>query len=316
MKTADFFNLFKDHALGKKRSFGAYRVIDGNHCQVLVRSYRRNGMPGGSELVAISFSPDITLWHDDNLRQINSDVVDAIQGFNIRINSDILDKHADNLLDSGIIEVDEVNAKMLIEIGDTPWLFEHEETQTDEYWNWLYNIGTKIGVRCASIADALINAKPEPNTISALGWTMEKMPDNYVPDGITPEDRATLSKPPNPMDYGFEVEHCKRETTYTRESVGPELLFLRSNNAGSANGKRYVAACNTWNEALSRYGGMRPGRYEDITCYDGDMILIGGPSGTLYLKGENRNMYDSTTKVHLAGWHKLLSRSNKIRLRG
>ncbi|KKL80925.1 hypothetical protein LCGC14_1999840, partial [marine sediment metagenome] len=293
MKTADFFNLFKHHTLGKKRNFGSYRVIDGDNCQVLVRASTRYGVPNGSELIAITFTPSITLWHDANLRQIKHTVVTDIHGVKLRLNSTILDENADNLLDSGIIDVDESNNKMLIEIGDTPWLFENEDTQVDDHWTWLYNIGTKLGVRCASVTDALIAAKMQPNTISALGWTMERMPESFTPDGITPEDRITLSKPVNPMDYGFQIEHCQRETTYRRGSVGGDMLYLKSEYAGGAKGMAYKDACNVWDEALSRYSDMRPDSYENISSNDGEMVLVGGKTGVLYLKGEHRQLYDN-----------------------
>ena len=319
MKTADFFNLFKHHQLGKKRNFGSYRVIDGDSCQVLVRASTRNGVPNGSELIAITFSPRITLWHGSNLRQIKYRVTSDIAGVVLRINSTILDENADNLLDSGIIDIDSVNDKMLIEIGDTPWLFEKEDTLVDENWSWKYNIGSNLGVRCTSVAEALVHAKMQPNTISALGWTMERMPDDFMPDGITPEDRITLSKTINPMDYGFDIEHCQKETTYVRGSVGGDLLFLKTGFAGSANGLAFVDACKVWDEALSRYAAMRPGMYENITRNGGEMVLVGGAAGQLYLKGEHRQMYDNSQSINLDHWHKLLdksSKSSKIRLKG
>ena len=316
MKTADFFNMFKHHTLGKKRNFGAYRVIDGDNCQVLVRASTRYGVPNGSELIAITFSPRITLWHDTNIRQIKHTVVEDIVGTKLWINSTILDENADNLLDSGIIDVDPRKNKMLIEIGDVPWLFEQEDTQVDENWAWTYNIGTKLGVRCASVTDALVEAKMQPNTISALGWTMERMPESFVPDGITPEDRVLLSKPINPMDYGFQIEHCKKETTYLRGSVGGDMLFLKSQHAGTAEGMAYQAACKVWDKALNRYGAMTPSRHENISRGDGEMVQVGGPSGVLYLRGEHRQMYTTSSNIDLKGWHKLLDKSSKIRLRG
>lgn len=316
MKTADFFNMFKHHALGKKRNFGSYRVIDGDTCQVLVRASTRYGVPNGSELLAITFSPRITLWHDSNLRQVKYSVVDGIEGGTLRINSTILDENADNLLDSGIIDINNVNDKMLIEIGDTPWLFEHEETMEDERWSWTYNIGTKLGVRCASVTEALIKAKMQPNTISALGWTMETMPAGFKPDGISPADRITLSKPVNPMDYGFEIEHCQRETTYIRGSVGSDLLFLKNQYAGGPQGLAYKAACELFDKALSRYSDMRPGRHKNISRNGGEMVRVGGADGVLYLKGEHRQMYDSSQSINLIGWHKLIDKSSKIRLKG
>ncbi len=316
MKTADFFNMFKHHTLGKKRNFGSYRVIDGETCQVLVRASTRYGVPNGSELIAITFTPNITLWHGANLRMIKPYVVESIIGFKLRINSTVLDEDADNLLDSGIIDIDTTNNKMLIEIGDVPWLLEHEAALVDEQWSWAYNIATKLGVRCASVSDALIEAKMQPNTISALGWTMETMTTGFKPDGISQEDRLTLSKPVSPMDYGFEVEHCQKETTYVRGSVGPDLLYLSNKHAGSVNGKAYVAACETWDEALTRYVGMRPGRYENISRNGGEMVLVGGANGQLYLRGEHTQMYDGTQGIDLKEWHKLLDKSSKIRLKG
>lgn len=314
MKTANFFNMFKNHTLGKKRSHGSYRVIDGDSCQVLVRASTRYGVPNGSELIAITFSPLITLWHGPNLQRIRHSVVADM----LRLNSIILNEDADNLLDSGIIDIDDINNKMLIEIGDTPWLFENEAALVDDRWSWKYNTGTKLGVRCASIADALIDAKMQPNTISTLGWVMERMPADFKPDGITPEDRITLSKPITPMNYGFEIEHCERKTSYIRKPVrplGPDSLFLKSAHADSTNGMAYMTACKVWNDALARYAAVRPDRYENISCHGGEMVLVGGSTGQLYLKGEHIQMYDSSRIINLAGWHKLLNKSSKIRLK-
>ena len=316
MKTSDFFNLFKSHQLGKKRNFGSYRVIDGDNCQILVRSSTRNSVPNGSELLAITFSPQITLWHHDNLRQVKYSVVNDIAGVQLRINETILDENDDSLIESGIIDIDKANDKMLIEIGDTPWLFEHEDVQTDANWSWTYNIGTKLGVRCTSIIDALKSIVPEPNTITALGWTLQRCADDFVPDGISAEDRMVLAKPISPMDYGFQIEQCKRETTYTRGSLGGSLLFLKTHYLDSTDGVRYVDACNVWDHALTRYDDTNPERYENISTNGGEMLLIGGAEGTLYLKGENRIMYDTEGTVDLDWWHKLLNKSNKIRLKG
>ena len=316
MKTADFFNLFKNHALGKKRNFGSYRVLDGDNCQVLVRASTRYGVPNGSELIAITFSNRITLWHHNNLQQIKYVVVDAIDGIKLKVNATILDEKADNLLDSGIIDIDAINDKMLIEIGDVPWLFENEPTLMDDKWNWTYNIGTKLGVRCGNIADALIHAKMPSNTISALGWTMERMPESFKPDGISSEDRSTLSKPINPLDYGFDIEHCTRETTYIRGSVGPDLLYLKQAYAGSSGGLAYVAACKVWDDALGRYAEITPSRHESISRAGGEMVRVGGANGQLYLKGQHRQLYDSSQAIDLQGWHKLLDKSSKIKIQG
>ena len=316
MKTADFFNLFKHHALGKKRNFGSYRVIDGDNCQILVRSSTSYSVPNGSELIAITFSPQITLWHKSNLQKVKYSVVKDIAGVTLRLNNVILDEDADNLLDSGIIDIDKANDKMLIEIGDTPWLFEHEDTQEDANWSWTYNIGTKLGVRCASIVDALVAVKPRPNTITALGWTMERCDADFVPNGITPEDRVVLSKPVNPIDYGFKIEHCKRETTYTRGSMGGMLLFLKNEYLTTPDGARYEAACKVWDTALEMYDDMNPGRYENISTNGGQMLLVGGDQGTLYIIGEHRMMYDNGQTINLDWWHKLLNKSSKIRLKG
>lgn len=313
MKTADFFNLFKHHQLGKKRNFGAYRVIDGDTCQVLVRASTRFNVPNGSELIAITFSPTITLWHATNLRNVKHTVRDEINGKVLSICSDVMDDQADNLLDSGIIDIDETNKKMLIEIGDTPWLLENEECIEDEYWTWTYNIATKLGVRCASVAEAVLDTKPQPNTISALGWTMERMPVSFVPDGISHEDRATLTAGmPNPMNFGFQVEHCKRETTYTRGSLGGDLLFLMSEHANTSDGQRYKVACDAWDEAINRYDNMKPNRYENISTNGGELVLV---DQQLYLKGEVRQVFASSNHANLAGWHKLLNKSSKIRLK-
>lgn len=314
MNTPMFFNAFKTGALGKKRSLGSYRVMDGDHCQVLVRSVIKDGLPGGSELIAITFGQGVTLFHGPNYADLKNQVTDRVEGQVLKISSAIMDEEADNLLDSGIIDIDEANTKMLIEIGDTPWLFEQEIARVDDNWKWKYNQGNKLGVRCASVAEALVATKSAPNTIDGLGWRLERQPEGFMPDGILPEDRKILTAPPNPMDYGFAIEDCTRETSYRRGVVGHDMLYLRSSQADTTEGAKFKVVTDAWDAALERFNDMTPSRWKNISLRDGAIICVGGVAGTIYLRGSFRALYTQSDGITLTHWHKIVGESNVMKL--
>jgi hypothetical protein len=309
-----FFNAFKTGTLGKKRSIGSYRVLDGDHCQVLVRSLIKNGLPGGSELIGITFGHGVTLFHGPNYSNLKSSVKDAVQGQVLRISSAVMDDKADNLLDSGIIDIDEANNKMLIEIGDTPWLFEYEESMVNDQWVWKYNQANKLSVRCTSVAEAVVGAALPPNTISGLGWALERQPAGFEPDGVLPEDRKVMAAPPNPMDYGFKVEDCSREASYHRGVVSHDMLYLKLGMPTSPERDRLELACVAWDEALQRFNDMRPSRWNNISLREGTILCVGGTDGTVYLRGRFCAIYSQTGAITLDHWHKVTGESNVMKL--
>lgn len=319
MKTADFITMFKDGRLGSKRTFGAYKVFDGDHCKVLVHSVTLNGKPNGSELLGISFNkvvghPTITMFHNGNYSNLRNSVLDFIDR-PVRITGVILDENAEDLLDSGIIDIDEANTKMLIEIGSTPWLLEHHENyEDDRSKQWRYNVGSRVGVRCETIEAALVNLKPEPNAVDALGWTMERCAADFVPNAISDTDRAVLAAPPNPISYGFKVEDCTREVQYSRGSLGCNKLNLMPAASATAQGKAFKAAISEYDDALERFNNTTPTRHEGVSTSRGGCIVT-YPNGMTYVKGRLNRLYDSSTAVELDVWHKLVTQSNKMKLR-
>jgi hypothetical protein len=129
-----------------------------------------------------------------------------------------------------------------------------------------------------------------------------------------PEDRKVMATPPNPMDFGFKVEDCTRETSYRRGVVGHDMLYLRSGMPTSPERDRLVAACEEWDKALQRFDDMRPSRWKNISLREGTILCVGGTDGAVYLKGKFRAMYSQTELITLDGWHKVTGESNVMKL--
>ena len=312
MTTAEFINLFKTGKLGKKRTHSGYRVMDGDHCQLLVRSTRRYRAPSGSELLGIYFGNNICIFHN-NFSGIRSSVTKDVVGSKPILSNNVLDQDDQSLIDSGIIEVDEDRQLMLVEIGETPWLFEFDPSYCGKFGGWDYNTGSQITKRVATIAEAEKDVALGEHHIDRLGRLLEVMPSDFVPVATSEKDHEILKHPPNPFHYGFSLEDCTGPAAYSRNGTGCGPLYLRSKAAASNAAIPFKEAVQEYAYALERFIERAPPCWNELTHSESGTILV-AEGGNVYIKGHISHRYNSSEEHDFDTWNKILGESKKIRL--
>ena len=313
MKVSSFISHFKNHTLGKSRSCGSYRVLEGACCQVLVKARKYYNTPAGSDLIAITFTPELTFFAHGYYNIRNTTRYEVV-GQCFKVSSSFLNGGCDNLLDSGIIDVDTESRKMLIEIGDTPWLLEYEKVMA-EISVGPYHTASKLSIRCSSISEALDMLKPDKDTVTALGWEFRKMPNNWEPMYCSDEDRQILRTSPNPMDFGFEIEHCReRVVTNSSNTMGVNTLGLKTIYKDDPNAQLYMDAVQRWGKALERYRNAFPSMFNSqLSPVESGLLVYQADDNSYYVKGCIKEYYGSN-KATFAGWHRIEQKSTKMRL--
>lgn len=316
MKVSDFINLFKTGGLGKKRQHSSYRVMDGDHCQLLVRATKRRGVPGGSELIGIYFGHDVTLFHN-NFNKLRDSVTDAVSDPKPVINGKIIKQEDEGLIDSGIIGIDDTKGLLLLEIGETPWLLEHDEVYTPNkyaYWTWNYNTATQVSKRVGSIAEATGDIVLPDGVISNLGYLLRVMPSDFIPLATNKEDEKLLMNPPNPFNYGLTLDDLIVQTVYGNTGRGCVPLYVKRKIAASPRGAQFKADADAYNEATVRFEIKEPSYWENLTSEDKGTVLIGA-NGQVYLKGHVWTRYHASSEsATFKVWHQVLGKTSKLRL--
>jgi hypothetical protein len=315
MKVADFINQFKTGRLGKKRQHTGYKVMEGNHCQLLVRSTRSRGIPGGSELIGIYFGNDICIFHN-NFNMLRDNVIDHVTNPKPVINSKILKENDDSLIESGIIEFDDAKGLMLLEIGSTPWLFENDPEYTPNKYSgfsWKYNTGTQVSKRYETIAEAVKDVALDDGVISSLGRLLKVMPSDFKPVTTSEADIKVLMSPPNPFDYGLTLEDCIVQKMYTTGGRGCVPLYVKENVIVTSRGAGFKAACIAYNVATKRFGDVEPNNWNNLTTEVNGTILI-GEDDQVYFKGHVRYRYSAVESANFQTWCQVVGETDKIRL--
>jgi hypothetical protein len=312
MKTHEFINLFKTGKLGKKRTYSGYKVLDGDNCQLLVRSTRRWGVPSGSELLGVYFGGDVCLF-SSNFSRIRRIIRDQVSDPKPVITKSVLDENDQHIIESGVIGFDDEKGLMLVELGETPWMFEHDPSISNQWWTWKYNTGTQVSKRVATVAEAEVDIMLPDDQVCRLGRHLQVMPSDYVPVATSKEDAKILVSPPTPFNYGFTLGDCQVQTVYSHGNKGANPLFLRAKVAGSTIATQFKQAVNVYNEAAERFNVKSPGDWEDLTHDDTGTILI-DECGSVFIKGHVYNRYNRTNTYTFDTWHKVLGKAKRVRL--
>jgi hypothetical protein len=313
MKASDFINLFKTGRLGKKRQHAGYKVMDGDHCQLLVRSTRQSCLPGGSELIGIYFGDGLCIFHS-NFNMLRNSVIDYVRNPKPVFTSTILKGDDPNILDSGVIADD--GELLLLEIGDTPWLLEQDKTYTPNKWSdwkWTYNTGTQISRRVETIEEAREDIVLPANQISTIGRLLRVMPSDFVPLVTSKEDEKLLMAPPNPFDFGLGLDDLMVQSVYARGGRGCTPLFVKEKVIRSPRGASFKLAAIAFNEATTRFDEREPGQWEELTTNENGTLLLGA-NEKVYVKGHVYHRYNAAEKADFATWHQVLGKTPKIRL--
>ena len=314
MKVSDFINLFKTDGLGKKRQHSGYRVMDGDHCQLLVRATKRWGVPGGSELIGIYFGHGVCLFHD-NFYKLRDSVTDGVSDPKPVINKEILKENDEHLINSGIIGFDEDKGLLLLEIGETPWLFEQDPEyvpNTYNYWKWHFNTGTQVSRRVATVAEAENDIVLPDDVVSRLGYLLKMMPSDFEPISTSEVDKKLLMNPPNPFNYGLTLDDLTVETMYGGGGRGCAPLFLKQGVAQEAKATQFKFDVAAYNKATERFDNREPNQWEDITTDETGTLLIGA-NEQVYLRGHISQRY-SAEVADLQVWYQMIGKTSKLRL--
>jgi hypothetical protein len=315
MKASDFINLFKTGRLGKKRQHAGYKVMDGDHCQLLVRATRQYGVPGGSELIGIYFGDGLCIFHS-NFNMLRDSVSDHVTHPKPVFTNVILKGDDPNILDSGIIGFDDTKRLLLLEIGETPWLLEYDPKYTPSKWSdweWSYNTGTQISKRVETVEAAEKDIVLPDDQISTIGRLLKVLPSDFVPLSTSKEDEKLLMAPPNPFDFGLGLDDLCVQSVYARGGRGCTPLYVKEKVISSPRGAPFKQAAYDFNAATKRFDEREPSQWEELTSGDNGVILIGA-NEQVYVKGHVYHRYNAAEKADFATWHQVLGTTPKVRL--
>lgn len=319
MKTGDFIKKFIAHTLKRKTTHGSYRVLKGEFCEVLVKSRSTFNQPNGSIIVAITFSKNITLFNDYSMSNMRRQVRDDI-GYSTLfiVPNEVLAYDIDNFLDSGVIEIDDKKRQALIEVGDTPWLFEHDaEYERRSDMTMQYTGATKIHTRVASIEEALKHVKPSGNVCEIQQHWARAMPYDWKKPVLDKFYVDRLRTPVNPFDYGFTIEDCVAKEVYNSYSTlgGRNFSLNKGTQNSTADLAGFKAAIKEWEKALEEYQKRTTTEWEGISALEeankpkGNILLC--PEG-VFMTGLVGDRYSRQKKVELKGWYKMIGKSGKV----
>ncbi len=335
--TVSFIRAFMHGTLGRKRVHGSYRVLEGDHCMLLVRAKTAYGVPDGSELIAVNLSDEeerCVFFHFYNTNCFTYKMNKDLDVYNApKLPTDVLDGDDSNLIASGIIEASDT--QLLIELGDKPYLLHKKLTDNGNVVRYDSDHGTgvpmfssldKLESRVGSIKEAQETIKDPVGMEQLLEcWWVDKQTETFTPPEVTPEVRATLISTINPMDYGFKLDECSVQapSSYDDDAMANLVPNEGILEAGGSNARDYKIARAKWNAAMDTFKSRTPMEYKSLTTksqrysYGGQQTATGFIVRTqegVFLKGQFRTTEDWSVTQTLDVWYKIHSRIMRIKL--
>lgn len=332
--TESFVSAFVHGKLGRKHVFGTYRVLDGEHCKLLVKASTSCGRPSNLSVIGIDLSTKDTrlvFFHDNNISIGNYSTTRMLRESGAQLVPDAMFKSEDGeLLNSGIIDIEE--GYVLIEIGDEPWLLDRQlgKEKTGYVTTPLgcprYTCAANVSKRVATIQEANeLMKQPEGQVMIAEQWWATPMGPGFEPPELDSEHLKTLATPLNPLSYGFTVDQCYVIASMINSDITLyELVPKREHlsNATANNTISYQKARHAWSLAKEAYDGMFLSSYKGLSVLDSRYSrgpLHDGASGAIvqtgtgvYISGEIKNMEHWDHKTTNLPWHRLNNQCNRI----
>ncbi len=331
--TVTFVQAFLQGKLGRKRVHGTYRVLEGDHCKVLVRATTSYGRPSGNDLIAINLDTTeehVSFFHSHNTRCFTYRMNSTLNAYNSpKLPAKVLDDADSQLLASGVIDVND--NEMLIEIGDKPYLLYRKKIDdgTPVTWNGINTFSELdvIPARVVTISEAKDLIKDPPGAVQLCDiWWAHKQPVGFQPPTLDEAILKVLSGPVNPLEHGYKLEDCSIYNGGNSEHAiqtlvpYPELLDALLDSRA----KGYLAARDTWNEACDIVKTRVPPEYRGLsikkskysmstTTYEITGVILRTSEG-VFVKGIVTNKEDWEIKQKLDSWYKLDSKINRIKL--
>ena len=332
--TEEFVSAFVHGKLGRKHVFGTYRVLDGEHCKILVKAVSAYNRPNSLSVIGIDLSTKdkrLVFFHDTNISNGNYSTTRMLSDCGAQlVPENMLNSNDDELLNSGIIDMEE--EYVLIEIGDEPWLLDRQlgPGKTGYVTTNLgcpkYSSATNVPKRVATIHEAVeLTKQPEGQVMIVEQWWATPMEPGFEPPGLDSEHTKTLTTPLHPTDYGFTLDQCyviasRINSEITLYSIVPKREHIE--NKSSPSTISYVKAKQAWEQAkeayddrnLASYKGLSvlDSRYSRGPLHDGASGAIVQTSTGVYIRGEVKNMTHWDHKTSNLPWHRLTNQCNRI----
>ena len=338
-KTQEFVNNWVEGTLNRKKVHSVFRRIVGDHCEVLVKSTKDRGITIGTNLIGIKMSAvkpwgaklDLVFYHSLATNQFNYCVLKELDLHSApALPWEILDEGDTNILDSGII--DWSSNKVLIEVGDKPYLLTFREGINDSLMFWTSPTGSifpkfstcdRVNNRVATVAEAEAQLVLPADLVNVLGHYYAKpMPIGFEPPQLV-EEKAALQQSMNPFDFGFkdwECEVIKQDYPPAVHGIQPNAYTLKDSKDprviewNIAKDKSDHAA-NVLSSRLPRtYGNISimPNRYSPN---DSVGVIVRTTQG-VFIKGTVHNTKRWEDKFEANTWYKIDRPSFTIKLRG
>jgi len=329
--TLKFITAFFENTLGRKRVHGTYRVLEGDHCKLLVRATTSHGTPAGNELIALDLSDDnnkLMFWRDGYRRNFTyrmSRHLDDGTGSHQALPELILTGSEDNLLHSGIVDISPTHA--LIEIGDKPFLL-HRDTESNKV---SYTHANQVPNRVASIREAQDKVKdPVEDRKLCQEWWAKEMAFGFNPPEFDPELVKVLQTALNPIDYGFDIDECSIGTVSgsgygsdTLRAFVPKKKIIEATPL-SLRVQRWKAAAVKWSDAANQMTNRKPPVYKGLSVQTRRYTSLANDedrSGTIiitaegvYVTGHVHSKADWKQSEALTKWYKLTQHANQINI--
>ncbi len=333
--TVTFIRAWMADKLGRKRVHGTYRVLDGDHCKVLVRASTQYGRPQGNTLIGISLeylgsAHKVAFFHNYNTNCFTYRMNKDLDTYNApKLPGDMLDGDDANILASGIVEVGD--KEILIEIGDKPYLLvkKLDTSGVGVCWEGVlkFESADHIPKRVATITEAKELVKDPPGMdLLCSKWWIEKMADNFKPPPLSDAIVKILSQPLSPLDHGYVLGDCFIvESTHDDEEVGGLVLGrMLLKEPLDHRATSYIRARKQWQTATQLISQHTPGEYKGLTTKAsryGYSTSQEGRSGEIvrtgegvYVRGQFRLSGNWDTVKKLDGWYRLYAMSSRIPL--
>ncbi len=337
--TESFINGFFRNTLGRKKVHGTYRILEGDHCRLLVRATTEYGTPSGNELVAIDLSDKnnrLCFWQHGYSRnftyRMSRRIEDSVGTYQ-SLPELMLTGDEEGILNSGIVDVD--LTRILIEIGDKPYLMHREVVGSDAQAVSMpaltsgvpvYSFANQVPARVGTIQEAADKVKDPVDERRLVGaWWAKAMEPGFVPPKFEQEHVKTLSVALNPIDFGFTMEECSIGSM-SRNSGTIHGWVPRDNviKAGGSQVQRWLDAIAKWNNAADAFLGRNPQIHKGLSVAasryayssseetSGEIVVTG--TG-VFITGiiHNQNNWDQNEALN--HWYKLTVPANQINIK-
>lgn len=336
--TIKFIQGFFNGTLGRKRVHGTYRVLEGDHCKLLVRATTSYGRPSGSDLLAIDLSDEnnkLCFWkkgYTGNFTyRMSRNFDDGIDRYQV-LPEHMLTGDEEAILNSGIVDVDA--SRILIEIGDKPFLLHREVSEGDAQTVTMptttggvpvYAYANLVPARVATIQEAADKVKDPVGERRLVGaWWGQQMDDGFVPPPFEQEHIKVLAVPLNPLDYGFDTDDCKIGSMSGHgHVVHGWVLKDKTTKTATTQVNRWLDAVTKWNNSADAYLGRSPNEYRNISVSSSRYSYASAEDTTgsivvttqgVFVTGIIHNNAHWEKQDTLTRWYKLTQEANQINI--